>query len=105
VNTREECQLVTHAWQRFKRSKGVKLNGILECKFLSKNGHRTNAANSSFSSTSAGVALPYTTVTSVVSPGVLTSSSSAWYIGVIPDPPAIIVILEIVVVVWWWWWW
>jgi hypothetical protein len=24
-----------------KRSKGVKLNGILECKFLSENAHRT----------------------------------------------------------------
>jgi hypothetical protein len=27
---------------RFKQSKGVKLNGILECKFLSKNAHRTS---------------------------------------------------------------
>jgi hypothetical protein len=40
VNTREECHW-SHAWQRFKRSKGVKLNGILECNFLSKNAHRT----------------------------------------------------------------
>jgi hypothetical protein len=29
VNTREACYW-SHAWQRFKRSKGVKLNGILE---------------------------------------------------------------------------
>ncbi len=35
VDTREECHW-SHAWQRFKRSKGVKLNGILECKFMSK---------------------------------------------------------------------
>jgi hypothetical protein len=27
----------------FKRSKGVKLNGILECKLLSKNAHGTSA--------------------------------------------------------------
>jgi hypothetical protein len=33
-----------HAWQRFKRSKGVKLNGILECKFLSEHVHRASAA-------------------------------------------------------------
>jgi hypothetical protein len=35
VNIREEFYW-SHAWQRFKRSKGVKLNGILECKCLSK---------------------------------------------------------------------
>jgi hypothetical protein len=32
-NTREECHW-SHAWQRFKQSKGVKLIGILECKFI-----------------------------------------------------------------------
>jgi hypothetical protein len=37
VNTREECHW-SHAWQRFKRSKGVKLNGIPECEFLPKTG-------------------------------------------------------------------
>jgi hypothetical protein len=38
VNAREECHW-SHAWQRFKRrSKGAKLNGILECKSLSKTG-------------------------------------------------------------------
>jgi hypothetical protein len=36
--------LVTHAWQRFKRSKGVMLNGILGFGFLSKNAHRAAAA-------------------------------------------------------------
>jgi hypothetical protein len=39
VNTREECHR-SHAWQRFKRSKGVKLIGItlgiLDHEFLSK---------------------------------------------------------------------
>jgi hypothetical protein len=35
MNNREECHW-SHEWQRFKRSKSVKLNGILECKFLSK---------------------------------------------------------------------
>ena len=34
MNTREEYHW-PHAWQRLKRrSNGVKLNGILECKFL-----------------------------------------------------------------------
>jgi hypothetical protein len=43
VNTRQEWHR-SHAWQRFKRTKGVKLNSILECKrvFLSKNEHRTS---------------------------------------------------------------
>jgi hypothetical protein len=27
VNTREACHWITRAWQRFKRSKGVKING------------------------------------------------------------------------------
>jgi hypothetical protein len=40
ANFREACHR-SHAWQRFKRSKGVKLNGILECNFLSENAHRT----------------------------------------------------------------
>jgi hypothetical protein len=40
VYTREDCHW-SHAWQHFKRIKGVKLNGILECKFMSKNAHRT----------------------------------------------------------------
>jgi hypothetical protein len=35
VDTREEWHW-SHAWQRFKRCKGVKLNGILECKCLSR---------------------------------------------------------------------
>jgi hypothetical protein len=41
VNTREEWHW-SHAWQRFKRSKGVKLNGTTpwEGKFLSKTAHR-----------------------------------------------------------------
>jgi hypothetical protein len=52
VNTREERHW-SHAWQRFMRSKGVKLNDILERKSLSKNAHRTlfnlsAAMNSSF---------------------------------------------------------
>jgi hypothetical protein len=39
------------AWQRFKRSKGVKLNGILERNFLPKNEHRTyRTAGAVFSS-------------------------------------------------------
>jgi hypothetical protein len=40
VNTQVECHW-SHAWQRFKRSKGMKPNGILECGFLPKNAHRT----------------------------------------------------------------
>jgi hypothetical protein len=47
VGTREECHW-SHAWQRFKRSTGVKLNGIIECKFLSKNADRTAIADLSF---------------------------------------------------------
>jgi hypothetical protein len=43
-HSREEC-LWAHAWQRFKQSKGVKLNGILECKPLSENAHRTDSCN------------------------------------------------------------
>jgi hypothetical protein len=39
VNTRQEWHW-SHTWQHFKRSKGVKRNGILECKCLSKNAHR-----------------------------------------------------------------
>jgi hypothetical protein len=35
VETREECYW-SHAWLRFKRSKGVGSNDIIECKFLSK---------------------------------------------------------------------
>jgi hypothetical protein len=35
---REECHW-SHAWQRCKRSKGVKRCGILECEFLGKNAH------------------------------------------------------------------
>jgi hypothetical protein len=36
----------SHAWQPLKRSKGVKLNGNLECKIPSDNTHRTvNAAS------------------------------------------------------------
>jgi hypothetical protein len=38
VNTREECHW-SHACSSFKRA-GVGTNGILECKFLSKNAHR-----------------------------------------------------------------
>jgi hypothetical protein len=40
MNTREECHW-SHPWRRFKRGKGVKLNGILECNFLSENAQRT----------------------------------------------------------------
>jgi hypothetical protein len=41
VKTRDEWHW-SHAWQQHsKRCKGVKLNGILECKTLSKNAHRT----------------------------------------------------------------
>jgi hypothetical protein len=44
VDTREECHW-PHACKSFKRrNKGVNPNGILECKFLSKNAHRTAAA-------------------------------------------------------------
>jgi hypothetical protein len=39
VDTREECHW-SHACKRFKRAR-VGTNGILECKFLSKNEHRT----------------------------------------------------------------
>jgi hypothetical protein len=38
VDTREECHW-SHAYKSFKRA-GVETNGILECKFLSKNAHR-----------------------------------------------------------------
>jgi hypothetical protein len=40
ANTQEERHW-SHAWQRFKRSKGVKLNDILECKMLIKKEDRT----------------------------------------------------------------
>jgi hypothetical protein len=38
VDTRETCHW-SHAWPRFKQSKRVRLNGIPECKFLSRNAH------------------------------------------------------------------
>jgi hypothetical protein len=41
VDTRDECYW-SHAWQRFKLFKGVKLNGIVSCKFLSEKSHRTS---------------------------------------------------------------
>jgi hypothetical protein len=56
VDARDEYQW-SHAWQRFKQSNGVKLNGILECKSLSTNVHRTNGLASA-----PGVLLPTNTV-------------------------------------------
>jgi hypothetical protein len=41
VDIREECYW-SYAWQRFKQSKGVKLDGILERKSLPKNAHCTS---------------------------------------------------------------
>jgi hypothetical protein len=40
VNTREECHW-SHACKSFKRA-GVGTNGIIECRFLPKNAHRTS---------------------------------------------------------------
>jgi hypothetical protein len=40
--TREECSW-SHAWQRFKRSKGVNLNGTLERKIMPKHKHCISA--------------------------------------------------------------
>jgi hypothetical protein len=40
ANQEVECCL-SHAWQSFKRSKGVKLNAILECNFSPENEQRT----------------------------------------------------------------
>jgi hypothetical protein len=41
VNTREES-IGHHTCKSCKRSKGVKLNGIIECELLSKKEHRTS---------------------------------------------------------------
>jgi hypothetical protein len=45
VGTREECHW-SHACKSFKRA-GAGTNGILECKFLPENAHRTSRATAS----------------------------------------------------------